>query len=184
MEYIKHEITNKKIETCQRLPLAPDRRRSPATSLPTITHFTSNPFGLSELVCWHRSLAGAWVLQPEVIAGKPGASMKYKASLQTRRKVWGSDAFKAAKPDLWALIVRHVGARNSQWKLLDTVLQFARLRARVEASKKYTTVLALVSDAEILSPEFQEKHVHSAASLLEFITHLDGERGSTGFCGS
>ena len=156
------------------------------TSLPTITHFTSNPFGLSELVCWHRSLAGAWVLQPEVIAGKPGASMKYKASLQTRRKLWCSDAFKVAKPDLWALIVRHVRrARNSRWQLLDTVLQFARLRARLDASSwRCSTVLALVSDAEILLPEFQEKHVHSAASLLEFITHLDEQRGSTGFCGS
>ena len=183
MEYKKHEITNKKIETCQRLPLAPDRRRSPATSLPTVTHFTSNPFGLSELVCWHRSLAGAWVLQPEVIAGKPGASMKYKASLQIRRKLWCSDAFKVAKPDLWALIVRHVGARNSRWKLLDTVQQFAAQRARLDASH-VSQVLALVSDAEILLPEFQEKHVHSAASLLEFITHLDEQRGSTGFCGS
>ena len=153
------------------------------TSLPTITHFTSNPFGLSELVCWHRSLAGAWVLQPEVIAGKPGASMKYKASLQTRRKLWCSDAFKVAKPDLWALIVRHVGARNSRWKLLDTVHQFARLRARLEAHR-VSMVLALVSDAEILLPEFQEKHVHSAASLLEFITHLDEQRGSIGSCGS
>ena len=155
------------------------------TSLPTITHFTSNPFGLSELVCWHRSLVGAWVLQPEVIAGKPGASMKYKASLQIRRKLWCSDAFKVAKPDLWALIVRHVRrARNSRWQLLDTVLQFARLRARLDASWRCSTVLALVSDAEILLPEFQEKHVHSAASLLEFITHLDEQRGSTGFCGS
>ena len=157
------------------------------TSLPTITHFTSNPFGLSELVCWHRSLVGAWVLQPEVIAGKPGASMKYKASLQIRRKLWCSDAFKVAKPDLWALIVRHVGARNSQWKLLDTVQQFAaeraRLRARLDASIRCSTVLALVSDAEILLPEFQEKHVHSAASLLQFITHLDDQRGSIGSCG-
>ena len=157
------------------------------TSLPTITHFTSNPFGLSELVCWHRSLVGAWVLQPEVIAGKPGASMKYKASLQIRRKLWCSDAFKVAKPDLWALIVRHVGARNSRWKLLDTVQQFAaeraRLRARLDASIRCSTVLALVSDAEILLPEFQEKHVHSAASLLQFITHLDDQRGSIGSCG-
>ena len=184
MEYKKHEITNKKIETCQRLPLAPDRRRSPATSLPTVTHFTSNPFGLSELVCWHRSLVGAWVLQPEVIAGKPGASMKYKAGLQVQRKLWCSDAFKVAKPDLWALIVRHAAAGNSRWKLLDTVLQFARLRARLDAPRRCSTVLALVSDAEILLPEFQEKHVHSAASLLEFITHLDEQRGSTGFCGS
>ena len=175
MEYKKHEITNKKIETCQRLPLAPDRRRSPATSLPTVTHFTSNPFGLSELVCWHRSLAGAWVLQPEVIAGKPGASMKYKASLQTRRKLWCSDAFKVAKPDLWALIVRHVGAGNSRWKLIDESFLM---------QKYCSTVLALVSDAEILLPEFQEKHVHSAASLLQFITRLDEQRGSTGFCGS
>ena len=153
------------------------------TSLPTITHFTSNPFGLSELLCWHCSLVGAWVLQPEVIAGKPGASMKYKASLQTRRKLWCSDAFKVAKPDLWALIVRHVRAPNSRWKLLGTALQFARQRARLDLSK-CSTVLALVSDAEILLPEFQERHVHSAASLLEFITHLDEQRGSTGFCGS
>ena len=109
--------------------------------------------------------------------------MKYKASLQTRRKLWCSDAFKAAKPDLWALIVRHVGARNSQWKLLDTVQQFAAERARMDASH-VSQVLALVSDAEILLPEFEEKHVHSAASLLEFITHHDEERGSTGFCGS
>jgi hypothetical protein len=182
VEYKKHEITNKKIETCQRLPLAPDRRRSPATSLPTVTHFTSNPFGLSELVCWHRSLVGAWVLQPEVIAGKPGASMKYKASLQIRRKLWCSDAFKVAKPDLWALIVRHVGARNSRWKLLDTVLQFDRL-CWLLGAHKFSMVLALVSDAEILLPEFQEKHVHSAASLLQFITHLDDQRGSIGSCG-
>ena len=153
------------------------------TSLPTITHFTSNPFGLSELVCWHRSLVGAWVLQPEVIAGKPGASMKYKASLQTRRKLWCSDAFKVAKPDLWALIKRHAAAGNSRWKLLETVLEFARLRARLEDSK-VSMVLALVSDAEILLPEFQEKHVHSAASLLQFITHLDEQRGSIGSCGS
>ena len=109
--------------------------------------------------------------------------MKYKASLQTRRKLWCSDAFKVAKPDLWVLIVRHVGARNSQWKLLDTVLQFARQRARLDTSK-VSMVLALVSDAEILLPEFQEKHVHSAASLLQFITHLDEQRGSTGFCRS
>ena len=109
--------------------------------------------------------------------------MKYKAGLQIQRKLWCSDAFKVAKPDLWALIVRHVGARNSQWKLLDTVLQFARLRARLVAHK-VSMVLALVSDAEILLPEFQEKHVHSAASLLEFITHLDEQRGSEGFCGS
>ena len=153
------------------------------TSLPTITHFTSNPFGLSELVCWHRSLAGAWVLQPEVIAGKPGASMKYKASLLTRRKLWCSDAFKVAKPDLWALIVRHTAAGNSRWKLLDTVQQFAAQRARLDASH-VSLVLALVSDAEILLPEFQERHVHCAASLLEFITHLDEQRGSIGSCGS
>ena len=153
------------------------------TSLPTITHFTSNPFGLSELVCWHRSLVGAWVLQPEVIAGKPGAFMKYKAGLQTQRKLWCSDAFKVAKPDLWALIVRHAVAGNSRWKLLDTVQQFAAQRARLDDSH-VSQVLALVSDAEILLPEFQEKHVHSAASLLEFITHLDEQRGSTGFCGS
>ena len=43
-------------------------------------------------------------------------------------------------------------------------------------------VLALVSDAEILLPEFQEKHVHSAASLLQFITHLDEQRGSMMAC--
>ena len=110
--------------------------------------------------------------------------MKYKAGLQIRRKLWCSDAFKVAKPDLWALIVRHVGARNSQWKLLDTVLQFARLRARLDADWRCSTVLALVSDAEILLPEFQEKHVHSAASLLQFITHLDEQRGSIGSCGS
>ena len=110
--------------------------------------------------------------------------MKYKASLQIRRKVWGSDAFKAAKPDLWVLIVRHVGARNSQWRLLDTVLQFTRLLARAETTKNASRVLALVSDAEILLPEFQENHVYSAASLLQFITHLDEQRGSTGFCGS
>ena len=109
--------------------------------------------------------------------------MKYKASLQTRRKLWCSDAFKVAKPDLWVLIVRHVRARNSRWQLLDTVLQFARLRARLEAHR-VSMVLALVSDAEILLAEFQEKHVHSAASLLEFITHLDEQRGSIGSCGS
>ena len=109
--------------------------------------------------------------------------MKYKASLLTRRKLWCSDAFKVAKPDLWVLIVRHVGARNSQWKLLDTVQQFAAQRARLDASHA-SAVLALVSDAEILLPEFQEQHVHSAASLLEFITRLDEQRGSTGFCGS
>ena len=166
----------------KRLPLAPDRRRSPATSLPTITHFTSNPFGLSELVCWHRSLAGAWVLQPEVIAGKPGASMKYKASLLTRRKLWCSDAFKVAKPDLWVLIVRHVGARNSQWKLLDTVQQFAAERARLDRSHS-SSVLALVSDEDLRLPEFDIKHVHCASSLLQFITRLDQERGSTGFYG-
>ena len=106
--------------------------------------------------------------------------MKYKASLLTRRKLWCSDAFKVAKPDLWALIVRHVGARNSQWKLLDTVQQFAAERARMDASH-VSQVLALVSDAEILLPEFEEKHVHSAASFLQFITRLDKERGSTGF---
>ena len=109
--------------------------------------------------------------------------MKYKASLLTRRKLWCSDAFKVAKPDLWALIKRHAAAGNSRWKLLDTVQQFAAQRARLDASH-VSQVLALVSDAEILLPEFQEKHVHSAASLLEFITHLDEERGSTGFCGS
>ena len=148
------------------------------TSLPTITHFTSNPFGLSELVCWHRSLAGAWVLQPEVIAGKPGASMKYKASLQTQRKLWCSDAFKAAKPDLWALIKCHTVFCYSRWKLLDTPQQFAAQRAKAQHS---SCVVALVSDAEIQLPEFQEKHVHSAASFLQFITRLDKERGSTGF---
>ena len=109
--------------------------------------------------------------------------MKYKASLQIRRKLWCSDAFKVAKPDLWALIVRHVGARNSQWKLLDTVQQFAAQRARLDDSH-VSQVVALVSDAEILLPEFQEKHVHSAASLLQFITHLDEQRGSRGSCGS
>ena len=150
------------------------------TSLPTITHFTSNPFGLSELVCWHRSLVGAWVLQPEVIAGKPGASMKYKASLLTPRKLWCSDAFKVGKPALWALIYRSAVSGISRWKLLDTPQQFAAQRAKAWQA---SDVVALVSDAEIQLPEFQEKHVHSAASFLQFITRLDQERGSTGSCG-
>ena len=109
--------------------------------------------------------------------------MKYKAALQTQRKVWGSDAFKAAKPDLWALIVRHAVAGNSRWKLLDTAQQFAAQRARLDASHA-SAVLALLSDAEILLPEFQVQHVHSATSLLQFITHLDEQRGSIGSCGS
>ena len=73
---------------------------------PTAADFliARNPLEVtSELVQWHIALIGAWVLQPGILIGQRGISVKYKIALRTRRKVWCSQAFQLLLRELLAI---------------------------------------------------------------------------------
>ena len=155
----------------------------PATESSMI--FAPNPSILeSELVRWHCILIGAWVLQPAVVSGRPCISIKYKAALQVRRKVWFSDAFKATCSDLWNLIQAHLGLQMSAWKVLPTIEQFIEEKGKAKA-RRSSSIVALISDAEASNHALMGiKHVYSKDVFFKFIRVRDSQRGSTSLYGT
>ena len=61
------------------------------------------------------ALAGRWVLSPAALVSGQGASIKYLATVFTKRLVWASASFRALYPREWLTILEIVDKSGRPW---------------------------------------------------------------------
>lgn len=130
------------------------------------------------LLKWIAVLSGAWVLSPDCFLGRPGASIKYKPAIFTKRRVWVSPDFQRENPSCWIALLELLQSHpGHSWKLLPTPAAWATARARAETVKRPTEVLAFVSSVEAgpMTPG-----TWGLASAIDFLANVDKSRGSIG----
>ncbi len=141
----------------------------------------ANPWQPSEpIVTWAACLIGTWVISPESFVGNRGPSLKYKAAIFTKRKVWASYTFRTDNPLHWLVMLEVLNAHPStnQWTLLGSSAAWANARAHAERVKRPTEVLAFVGNGERL--RLNMPHVFDGSSWKDFLPNIDPTRGSLG----
>ena len=132
-----------------------------------------NPAEMDDETTLAASLCGGWVMTPDTLVRRSGACIKFKESLQVRRKVFVTDAFKTEHPSIAALLEAKV-EDNSAWKLIEDVQSFADLKGTATRNKCPATVIALIGDHEghIFA---NVQHCFAFVAFLEFVNKIDKE---------
>ena len=143
-------------------------------SMHTATIFIGdNPWHLTQrLVQWAAVLSGSWVVTPNVFIKGSGACVKYHSALETRRRVWVSEAARAAHPKTWILLLEVMSVQpRHKWTLLASAADFATAKVAAERAKRSAEVIALCSEAE--SQGMRSQHAFPASEFLKFITNVN-----------
>ena len=102
---------------------------------------------------------------------------KYSNTLQTKRIVWASPAFRAESPAEWLLLLEIVSSSPNRWHILNTTDEWAAAKATAEAKGRSSQVLALVVQGELRAGLI---HVFMLPQFLTFVQVRDPHKGSIG----
>ena len=126
---------------------------------------------------WPLSLRVCGLHHQAFLWGGAGPSIKYLNTLQTKRIVWASPAFRAESPAEWLLLLEIVSSSPNRWHILNTTEEWAAAKATAEAKGRSSQVLALVVSSELVDGL---KHVFTLLQFLKFVQVRDLDRGSIG----
>ena len=116
---------------------------------------------LSERVKLFAALFGLRVLDGSLLQGKPGFLVKFKASINTRQRVFFSSQFHQKHPDFEGTVMRAFNVRGSKWKPADN---------RSDATIKLVTTTE-AARAKVVGGDDAGHHCKS--SFLESISKMD-----------
>jgi hypothetical protein len=132
-----------------------------------------NPAELDDETTLALALSGGWVMAPDTLVRRSGVCIKFHDTLQARRKVFVTDAFKTERPSIAALLEAKV-ADTKVWKFITDIDAFALLKATAARTKCPATVIALIGDGE--SQAFAGvSHCFNFATFVAFVCRIDKE---------
>ncbi len=134
-------------------------------------------------VLWNVMLAGGAVVSVQFFLTGTGPVVAYASSLRIRRKVWFSEAFKAAHPVLMNIVTVRCAAAGVKWKVVpNREALLTEARRNHDAGRSATMTLVFLAAGEIGEGAFAFTKRLTSQTAPTFLTIVRRDASNTGMC--